>query len=601
VAFIPQDIIEQVQRSVDIAQVVRSYFPLKRSGRNFVALCPFHAEKTPSFNVNPQKQIFKCFGCGKAGDVFGFVMAMERAEFPEAVRLLAERAGVTLPEARSPEVQARKALREQLYEVNRWAARVFAQALRDEQLGRQARLYLEGRRFQSEVLERYQVGYAPESWDFLFQRAARDKVSVDLLEKAGLVSRRQSGGFFDTFRGRLMFPIADVRDRVVGFGGRALSDGQHPKYLNTSETPLFNKSRVLYGLGQAREAIEREGRVIVVEGYTDCLMAHQVDIGWTVATLGTALTARHARLLRRYADEVVLVFDGDEAGQRAAARSAGLFLAEGVTARVVILDQGSDPFDLLVARGRVALLSRVQAAPEAFEYLMGEAGARYARGGIRERAEVLEEMAVLAAECTDLLRRSVLVEAIAQRLGTNEVSLRERVSGLSRRTGRRGPPSRSAVKGIGIRVEREFVQSLLARPALIERARSSMAPEDLEDETGRRALEAVYRAAETEGSGGISSITAAAADADLAATLIALAEEKPEDFDFDGQFEMSLAVLAQRRRTRRAADLDRRLREAQASGDEALLRAALQEKLAVQREHEERGRILAQGMYREVN
>lgn len=597
-AFIPQDIIERVQQSVDIVEVVRSYFPLKRAGRNFVALCPFHAEKTPSFNVNPQKQIFKCFGCGKAGDVFGFVMAMERVEFPQAVRMLAERAGIALPETRTPEARAARALRERVYRVNEWAAKQFARVLADEEAGRRARAYLRQRGFEPALVQRFRLGYAPEGWDFLVGEAAKAKVNLGLLEQAALVSRRQSGGFFDTFRARLMFPITDVRGRVVGFGGRALDGDAQPKYLNTAQTPVFDKSRVLYGLAQARPAVEREGRAIVVEGYTDCLMAHQAGIDWTVATLGTALTARHARLLRRYADEVVLVFDGDEAGQRAAVRAAGLFLAEGVAARVVVLEGGQDPCDFLLARGRVAFLDRVREAPEVFEFLLGRAEERYRSGDIRERTEVLEEMAQVVAQCSEPLRRAVLLEGVVQRLGVSEAALRERVRALSRRSAGGEPSPRPAGDTIGSRVEAEFIQSLLARPALRERARRLVRPEDLEDETARRALEAVYRAG---GAGGVAAVTAAAADATLAGVLVALAEEKPEEFDFEAQFEASLAVLAQRRDMRRAEELDRRLRQARAAGDEASAKALLEEKLTLMREAEQRKQALVEGMYREVN
>jgi len=601
VAFIPQDAIEQVQGALDIVEVVRSYFPLKRSGRNFVALCPFHAEKTPSFNVNPQKQIFKCFGCGKAGDVFGFVMAMERLEFPQAVRLLAERAGVTLPEANTPQARARKDLRERVCQANRWAAEQFSRNLHDEQLGREARGYLAERRIDLEVVKQFGLGFAPDSWDTLYRQALKEGASVDVLEKPGLVRRGRSGDFMDVFRGRLMFPIADVRGRVVGFGGRALAPDQQPKYLNTSETPVFDKSRVVYGLGQAREAVEREGRVIVVEGYTDCLAAHQAGLPWTVATLGTALTTRHVSLLRRYADEVVLVFDGDEAGQRAAHRSAALFLAEGVSARVVVLEEDLDPFDLLQARGRVALLSRVREAPEAFEHLMGRAEDRYRRGSLRERTEVLEEVASLAAECSDPLRRNVLIQAMAQRLGTGEGVLRERVSALTRRGARRREPGPAAPAGIAAGAEREFVQSLVTRPSLVEQAREVVGPEDLEDEMAGRVLEAIYQADSGGGGDRLSAITVAAADAGVAQVVVQLAEEKPEDFDFERQFEVSLAVLVQRRQARRAADLNGRVRDAQASGDETLLKAMLQEKLAVQREREEHRRTLVEGMYQEVS
>jgi DNA primase len=600
VALIPQDVIEQIQRSVNIVDVVLSYFPLKRSGRNFVALCPFHAEKTPSFNVNPSKQIFKCFGCGKAGDVFGLVMAMERVEFPQAVRMLAERAGIVLPEAATPGAQAQRELRERMYEVNQWAARLYGQALREESVGRTARLYLEKRGFESELVERFGLGYAPDSWDYLYRQAATEKLSVELLEKAGLLSRRQSGGFYDTFRGRLMFPITDVRGRVVGFGGRALVADQQPKYLNTSETALFDKSRLLYGLAQGREAIEKERQVIVVEGYTDCLMAHQVSIAWTVATLGTALTARHVRLLRRYADDVVLVFDADEAGERAAARSAGLFLAEGVDARVAILGAGMAPYDFLVARGRVAFLNRVREAEEVIEHVLSRAEQRHRTGGVRERAEVLEEMASLAADCSDPLRQNVLVESIAQRLGTAEARLRERVVALSRRGAGPRQPGSEAGAGISNRVERELIQSLLARSALVEQARQVLDPEQLEDETARRALGAVYRAAGGGEGGRLTAVTSAAADSSLAEMLVKLAEEKPEEFDFEGQFEVSLEVLEQRGRTRRAAELDRRRREAEAAGNEALAHAVLQEKLALQREQDERRHKLAEGQYQEV-
>jgi DNA primase len=601
VTSLPRDVIEQVQRSVDIAEVVRSYFPLKRAGRNLVALCPFHAEKTPSFNVNAQKQIFKCFGCGKAGDVFGFVMAMERVEFPQAVRLVAERAGVALPEASAPEAQERQALREELHRVNRWAAELFARTLADEQLGREARAYLEGRRFRPEVVKAFGLGYAPDRWDYVYQSASRDKVPVDLLEKAGLLTRRQGGGFHDLFRGRVMFPIADERGRLVGFGGRTLAPDQQPKYLNTPETPLFDKGRLLYGLAEARKAIDEEGRAIVVEGYTDCVMAHQEGISWTVATLGTALSERHVRLLRRFAEEVVLLFDGDEAGQRAAGRSAGLFLAEGVSARVLILEQGMDPFDFLVKRGRAALLEQLAAAPEAFEYLVGGAEKRYRAGGLREREAVLEELAAVAADCTEPLRRSLLAGSIAQRLGVEEAALRERVARLGRRSEPGAASPRVPAKGIAVRVERDLVQALLVQPALIERAQAEVGLEDLEDETARRALEALYGAADAGSESRLAAVTAMTGDDALAALLVDLAEEKPEDFDFAAQLEMSIAVLAERREGRLAGDLGRRAREADASGDEARGDALRQEKLAANRKEQERRRALAEGGTREVS
>ena len=469
-------------------------------------------------------------------------------------------------------------------------------------MGREARAYLEGRHSRPEVVKGFGLGYAPDRWDYVYQSASRDKVPVDLLEKAGLLTRRQGGGFYDVFRGRVMFPIADERGRLVGFGGRTLAAEQQPKYLNTPETPLFDKGRLLYGLAEARKAIEQEGRAVVVEGYTDCVMAHQEGISWTVATLGTALSERHVRLLRRFAEEVVLLFDGDEAGQRAAGRAAGLFLAEGVSARVLILEEGMDPFDFLVKRGRAALLEQLAAAPEAFEYLVGGAEGRYRAGGLREREAVLEELAALAAGCTEPLRRSLLAGSMAQRLRVEEAAFRERVARLGRRTEAGAfSPQPSARKGIAVRVERDLVQALLAQPTLIGQAQAEVSPEELEDETARRALEALYGDAEGGGGGGLAAVTARTGDGDLAALLVELAEEKPEDFDYAAQLEASIAVLAGRRQGRLAADLDRRWRETEASGDEALGDALLQKKLAASRKEQELRRALAEGSTREVS
>jgi DNA primase len=330
-------------------------------------------------------------------------------------------------------------------------------------------------------------------------------------------------------------------------------------------------------------------------------MAHQEGISWTVATLGTALSERHVRLLRRFAEEVVLLFDGDEAGQRAAGRAAGLFLAEGVSARVLILEEGMDPFDFLVKRGRAALLEQLAAAPEAFEYLVGGAEGRYRAGNLREREAVLEELAALAAGCTEPLRRSLLAGSMAQRLGVEEAALRERVARLGRRTEAGAASPQRSAKGIAVGWEWALVQALLAQPALIERAQAKVSPEDLEDETARRALEALYRAAEGGGGARLAAVTALTGDGALAALLVELGEEKPEDFDYAEQLDKSIVGLAGLRQGRLAADLDRRAREADASGDEARGDALRQEKLAASRKEQELRRALAEGSPREVS
>ncbi|MGB3195104.1 MAG: DNA primase, partial [Phycisphaerae bacterium] len=305
------DMLDEVARANDIVEVVSSYFPLKRAGKDHKALCPFHPEKTPSFTVSRSKQIFKCFGCGRGGSVFNFVMLRENVTFPEAVRILAERAGIALRQQagrgkpQGPGRDVRKALE--------WATLFFEGNLRHPTLGEPARNYLAARGFNKQSLEVFHLGFAPAGWDNLLKAAQGENVPVRLLELTGLVVPRDDGsGCYDRFRGRLMFPITDALSRPIGFGGRSLGD-ETPKYLNSPETALVRKTESLSGLPQARARIEQTRRAVVVEGYTDVVMANQVGVTNVVATLGTALTGEHVRVLRRYADEVVLVFDSDEA------------------------------------------------------------------------------------------------------------------------------------------------------------------------------------------------------------------------------------------------------------------------------------------------
>ena len=313
-----QQQLDEIRSRVDIVEIVGQSVKLKRAGENWKGLCPFHTEKTPSFTVNPKRNIYHCFGCGAGGDAFSFMMRQDRVAFPEAVRTLAERAGVALPTlgGRAPEADGRL---EALRRVMALAAEFYTQSLW-EQGGEKARAYLEQRGVESEVARRFGLGYAPESWNALLGAMARQGIGDDALVQAGLALARQNGpGFYDRFRGRLLFPIRDVQGRVVAFGGRALS-GEEPKYLNSPETPLYVKGQTLYALDVAKSAIRDRSRAIIVEGYLDCLMAHQHGFGETVAALGTAFTEAQLGLLRRYTDEVIALFDADAAGEKASAR-----------------------------------------------------------------------------------------------------------------------------------------------------------------------------------------------------------------------------------------------------------------------------------------
>ena len=316
-----QTLLDDIRAAVDIVDLVSRFVNLRKAGSHWKGLCPFHAEKTPSFTVNPQKGIFHCFGCGVGGDAFGFVMRQDRLSFPEAVRALAKSTGVALPDERG--ATSGDSGREELIRVMELAGRFYVETLW-KPAGERARAYLEQRGIDTEIARRFGLGYAPEGWESLLTFMKGEKVAEDALIAAGLaVARENRAGAYDRFRGRLLFPIRDLQGRVVAFGGRGFGDEQ-PKYLNSPETPLYTKGNLLYAADLARPTIQSQNRALLVEGYVDCIMAHQYGFTGTVAALGTAFTPAQLALLRRYCDEVVTFFDADAAGQKAAARAEEL-------------------------------------------------------------------------------------------------------------------------------------------------------------------------------------------------------------------------------------------------------------------------------------
>jgi len=494
--------LDEVARANDIVEVISSYFPLKRAGKDHKALCPFHPEKTPSFTVSRSKQIFKCFGCGRGGNVFNFVMLRENVTFPEAVRILAERAGVALRQQgggrgkpEGPGRDLRKALE--------WATQLFEGNLRHPTVGEPARNYLAGRGFNKQALEVFHLGFAPEGWDNLLKAAQGENVPLRLLELAGLVVQRDDGtGCYDRFRGRLMFPITDALSRPIGFGGRSLGD-ETPKYLNSPETALFRKAENLYGLPQARARIDETRRAVVVEGYTDVVMAHQVGVANVAATLGTALTGEHVRVLRRYADEVVLVFDSDEAGRRAADRGLELFLAEDVRVYVAALAEGKDPFDVCRDEGAEAFERYLAGAKDALEYkwelVRQEFGAAASPAAQRRALDAMlttvAQAPVFAGEEANV-RRDLLLGRIGQALGIRSESLWAELKRMRRRARRpdeAAAPAETPAAGHGKRwtAERELLTALVCRPTRADDVAGRLPPEKIQDADFRRLYEAM--------------------------------------------------------------------------------------------------------------
>ena len=456
-------ILDEIRSRVDIVEIVGQFVNLKRAGEHWKGLCPFHSEKTPSFTVNPKRGIFHCFGCGVGGDAFGFLMRQDRLAFPEAVRALAQRSGVELPTQRTPEAEGKleglrrvMALANQFYTEQLWSSD-----------GAKARAYIQGRGVDLEVARRFGLGYAPEGWNALLSHMARQGVTDSELVAAGLALPRQNApGFYDRFRGRLLFPIRDLQGRVVAFGGRAMG-AEEPKYLNSPETALYVKGQMLYALDVARESMRQKNRAVVVEGYLDCLMAHQHGFTETVAALGTAFTPAQLGLLRRYADEVVSVFDADAAGQKATSRLEEMLTdvmdlrnlgwsvsrtgsfekADYFPIKVAMLPDGHDPDSLLRAEGSAALQTRLDTARSILDFVLERALGEEDLGTARGRSTAHARVALLLSKVPNAEEATALAREAARRLGVDATQLwieAQQLQGARARKGRLDRPADTA-------------------------------------------------------------------------------------------------------------------------------------------------------------
>jgi len=460
---IPDEIIQQVRDHCDVVELVGRTVTLKRAGRNYKGLCPFHDEKTPSFNVNPDRQSYYCFGCHEGGDAFSFLMKIEALSFGEAVRTLAQDCGIAVPETGD----GAGGLSEQLFAANTLVAERYAAEL--ARPGNPGAAYLAERGLEADVIAQFGIGYAPESWDFAVRALREGRIPAEIGARAGLLAERKSGGHYDRMRGRVVFPTLDRRGRVIGFGGRALGADQEPKYLNTPESPIFHKREAFYGFPHALEPIRRADRAVVVEGYFDCIALHRAGIGEAVATCGTSLTAEHARNLRRRTRNVVLFFDGDEAGQRAVERSLEVLLPAGLRVCAAPLAPGDDPDTFLTREGVDALRAVVGAARPAVDLVIDRAVA----GGTDApwaKADAVAAVAPVLAQITSTIECSEYCNRLALAVGTESQHVEAAV-----RSAARGEDARDAVpvaprqSGPEERNLRQLVRSLVEHPNLSER------------------------------------------------------------------------------------------------------------------------------------
>lgn len=475
--------VEDVRARNDIVEVISEFVRLKKSGRNFKGLCPFHKEKTPSFIVSPERQMYHCFGCGSGGDVFSFIMAYEKLEFPEALRYLAERAGVPLPRQRS---SGRSSESDLVYRANQFALKFYHEQL-GSAAGRPALGYLEGRGLNAETIGFFVIGWAPAGRAELLQAAARE-FRPEELSRAGLVARSERGTWYDRFRSRIVFPINEVGGRVVGFGGRLLGDGE-PKYLNSPETPVFQKGTHLYGLNWSRREISREDRALLVEGYLDFVALRQFGIENAVASMGTALSREAARRLARYARRITIVNDGDVAGRKAAVRSADVLLTEGFRVQVALLPAGSDPDSFVRSKGAEAFRRVVREAPGIVDFLFG--GSKDYEARERATRVALE----LFSQIADPIRRGWYVKELAERSGLDEKMLQRAAASRTPLPAEALPPARrEAARDGAVQAERGLVKYLLdaetLEPDVIGRIRLC----EFRDGPSRRLLEVLLGA-----------------------------------------------------------------------------------------------------------
>ncbi len=501
---IPENVIEEIRQRTDLVDVVGEYLSLERRGKNMVGLCPFHGEKTPSFTVSPEKQLFHCFGCGASGNVFSFIMQMDNLSFPEAARFLAGKAGVRIPEQKKPS-STEDDLKARIYKLNNLAAKYYVYCLNNTSQGKKALEYLYERGIEQQTIEQFMIGYAPAEWSGFFNFATKKGVGSDLLVKAGLASPGREKGHYDRFRNRVIFPIYDISGKVAGFGGRLLdgSEKQGPKYLNSPETPVFDKGSILYGMNLAREWIRREKVAIVMEGYTDVVTAFQAGIKNAVASLGTSLTTNQARTLRSQADTVITAYDSDSAGEAATWRGLSILQSTGCLVQVAELPEGSDPDDFIKENGKEAFLEITRNACPLMEYRLMQLSKRYDLTSDRERRDYTDELMDILQSAVNHVEQNFYLKRAAEELGVDEDALRSELKKSRSRVNRFREAGKKEIsentQRINIKPAEKILISLMLQSKEIARqGRTHLQLDFIEDERVRNIVKSIFDYIEAE-------------------------------------------------------------------------------------------------------
>ena len=582
-----KSILNDIRDRISIAAYIGERVSLKRVGRNFKGLCPFHREKTPSFYVNDEKQIYHCFGCGEGGDIFRFTMKFDGVEFPEAVRHLASRAGVELPRDVSPaerEMERETERRRRLFlRINEVARDHFISALREASLGGPARDYLQGRGITKEILTQHFLGYADNEWDSLARKLTAAGVPLEQAAQLGLVKERKGGGYYDFFRQRIMFPIISPRGDVLGFGGRTLDVGgkgeEQAKYVNSPDSLIYHKSNCVFGLNLSAGAIRAADQVILVEGYMDLIALHQLGIANAVAPLGTAITSGHIRLLSRYTRNFVLVFDGDAAGLSAAMRSLPLFIDAGLMPRVVLLPEGEDPDTMVRKEGAELFKERLARAPSLIECFADQT-VRLSGVDAAGRAQAAGKLVPLLRRISDPVERKIYVRHLARRLDVDEPFLEAATSSRGEIAPRASGAAGKEGEIVALSAERVLLETMLRHPEIIPEVFGRIDPGRFEDDWCRTAASVLYDAWQRYGEVRMGQLVEEIDDTELVAQMRAAAIDVASCGKDEARVLVSdcISKIKERPVYMQMERLNREIKRAEEEGDDARLMTLLREK-----------------------
>lgn len=566
-------VISRIQQANDITDVIAEHMSLEKRGKELVGLCPFHTDHRPSLYVNPAKQIFKCFACGAGGDVLKFVQMKENLTFSQAVERLAQRAGITLESKTKTERVSSGMDPGKLAKINQWVMGLWLDNLWHPEKGEAARLYLKKRQISEETARSWQLGLAMDAWDDVVAKAAGKKVLPRIMIEAGLAVEKDHGRCYDKFRNRLMFPIEDVTGRIVGFGGRTLGDDP-AKYMNSPATVLFDKSHSLYGLGRARQAISKTGTVVLVEGYTDVIMSHQCGVENVVAALGTSLTSGHARILRRYAKRIVLVFDSDVAGNAAANRALEVGLSEKIDMHMAFVPEGKDPCDYLLEAGPEAFRRVIEEARDVLEFKWHVLERQLETGQtLTERTEAVRQFlqtsaAAINARSVDSVSRTVLLSRLGELMKMPPSRIEQELVKIQKQQARserkddgslpNGPIADRA--NLVTRAQYEVIQSLLRDPGAFAEVSQRLTIEDFGPDTRTKEIaEALFACLEKGVEPALTSLYGSVESTETACLLAELDAASEQKANLREQLAQAVKTLEEQRCGRRINDLKQRL------------------------------------------